>query len=201
MVKTALGLHPQIAHLRKAVLSLFDEYLYQTNYVGEVGLDGSPPFRSYWREQISVLEHILHSCSKAFGKILSLHCRCATSALLQMISKYKDVGIPVIHWFSVTKTELKRAVDMGCWFSVGPAMLKNSSFDETIHIIPRNRLLTETDGPFVVIGNARIDSSSITLVIKRIAKSWRMSLEEAEQIVQDNFTRLEDMFPANAGHA
>ena len=43
---TALGLHPQIAHERRAEVGLFDDLLTLTRYVGEVGLDGGPEFKS-----------------------------------------------------------------------------------------------------------------------------------------------------------
>ena len=66
-IKTALGLHPQLAHERISELPLFDTYINETNYVGEVGLDGSPEFAKYKASQVAVLKHILKSC-KANGK-------------------------------------------------------------------------------------------------------------------------------------
>src|ERR1035437_8151628 len=44
-IRTALGLHPQLAHERMNELPLFDSYLPETRYVGEIGLDGAPEFR------------------------------------------------------------------------------------------------------------------------------------------------------------
>src|ERR1035441_1290583 len=41
-IRTALGLHPQLAHERMSELALFDSYLPETRYVGEIGLDGAP---------------------------------------------------------------------------------------------------------------------------------------------------------------
>ncbi|MDF4338768.1 TatD family hydrolase [Vibrio parahaemolyticus] len=40
-VKTALGFHPQVAHLRENELALFENLIAETRYIGEVGLDGS----------------------------------------------------------------------------------------------------------------------------------------------------------------
>src|ERR1035437_1612235 len=50
-IKTALGLHPQLAHQRKSELALFEQLLPRTPYVGEVGLDGSPECKPYWADQ------------------------------------------------------------------------------------------------------------------------------------------------------
>src|SRR5688572_3852935 len=48
-IRTALGLHPQLAHERQSELALFDSILPETRYVGEIGLDGAPEFRPHWR--------------------------------------------------------------------------------------------------------------------------------------------------------
>lgn len=58
-IRTALGLHPQLAHLRFGELELFDEYLPQVMYVGEIGLDGGPEYKQHWPAQLAVFDHIL----------------------------------------------------------------------------------------------------------------------------------------------
>lgn len=58
-IKTALGLHPQVAHERIAELLLFDKLLPQTRYVGEIGLDGAPEFRAHAQAQRTVFDHVL----------------------------------------------------------------------------------------------------------------------------------------------
>jgi 7-cyano-7-deazaguanine synthase in queuosine biosynthesis len=45
-IRTALGLHPQLAHERRSELGLFDALLPKARYVGEIGLDGAPSFAS-----------------------------------------------------------------------------------------------------------------------------------------------------------
>lgn len=44
--------------------------------------------------------------------------------------------------------ELERAVALGCWFSVGPAMLAAEKARGLARAMPKERVLTETDGPF-----------------------------------------------------
>ena len=77
-IRTALGLHPQLAHERQNELPLFDSLLSETRYVGEIGLDGDPQFRRYWDSQVSVFEYVLMKCCEAGGRIMSLHSRRAT---------------------------------------------------------------------------------------------------------------------------
>jgi TatD DNase family protein len=142
-IRTALGLHPQIAHQRKHELELFDRILPQTRYVGEVGLDGSPDLKMHWPDQLTVFGHILHSCSTAGGRILTIHSRRATSAVLDALESHPEAGVFVLHWFSGTQRELTRAIDLGCWFSVGPAMLAGERGRQLVSRMPQTRILRD----------------------------------------------------------
>ena len=53
-----LGLHPQLAHERRSELGLFDSFINEARYVGEIGLDGTPDFRKHWQDQVAVFEHV-----------------------------------------------------------------------------------------------------------------------------------------------
>lgn len=55
----------------------------------------------------------------AGGRILSIHSRRAASEVLDRLAAVPDAGTPILHWFSGTQRQLDRAIDLGCWFSVG----------------------------------------------------------------------------------
>src|SRR3546814_10842246 len=63
-------------------------------------------------------------CRAAGGRVISLHSRRAAGEVLDAIESIRDAGTPILHWFSGTGRQLDRAIDLGCWFSVGPAMLR-----------------------------------------------------------------------------
>ncbi|MBA3915699.1 MAG: TatD family hydrolase [Acidobacteriales bacterium] len=63
-IRTAIGIHPQLAHERRTELTLFDGIVLQARYVGEIGLDGAPEFRSGWESQVSVFTHVLSKCQQ-----------------------------------------------------------------------------------------------------------------------------------------
>lgn len=189
-IKTALGLHPQIAHERIGELGLFDALLTETRYVGEVGLDGSLECKQHWREQVSVFDHILRSSARAGGRIMTLHSRCAASDVLDALARNPDAGVPVLHWFSGTKAELQRAVDMGCWFSVGPAMVIGKRGRDLVSAMPRNRVLTETDGPFAAVGGKALDPGNVGKAQNALAACWGVDAAEAAAIVLASFRTL-----------
>lgn len=167
-IRTALGLHPQIAHERLNELALFDMLINETKYVGEVGLDGSSELMQHFPAQLQAFNHILRTSSNAGGKILSVHSRKAENQVLDSLSQFPGAGIPVLHWFSGTKQQLKRAIDLGCWFSVGPAMIKSKNGKSLVQLMPRDRILLESDGPFVNITNRPALPTDTELVLSLI---------------------------------
>lgn len=189
-IRTALGLHPQLAHERATELELFDAYLNQVRYVGEIGLDGAPEFKQHWDKQCAVFEYILNACSKSGGRIMSIHSRRAAGEVVELLRKYSGAGVPVLHWYSGNKRDLDAAIATGCWFSIGPAMLQGDKAKSIIRHIPRNRVLTETDGPFVQIEGHNAMPWEAQRAIVGLQEIWGVSLQEAEQILHDNLRSL-----------
>ena len=189
-IRTALGLHPQIAHQRKHELSLFDRFLPETRYVGEVGLDGSQELKRYWSDQVAVFEHVLEACAAAGGRILSIHSRRAAPAVLGHLEKHPQAGVFVLHWFSGTQRDLARAVDLGCWFSVGPAMLTGERGRGLAARMPRDRILTETDGPFAKVDDRPVEPWDVGSAIETLGQTWDVTPEEASAILITNLGKL-----------
>ncbi|MET3953139.1 TatD DNase family protein [Rhodococcus sp. OAS809] len=185
-IRTALGLHPQLAHERKNELHLFDKYLSETRFVGEIGLDGSPALRHARNDQLQVFEHILAACNRAGGRILSIHSRGAASAVLDCLERYDPSNIPVFHWFSGTVTELKRAIDNDSWFSVGPAMLAGAKGRNLVAKIPQNRVLLETDGPFAKSRNSPLNPWDIALARQELTQVWNLDEDRVTRILTEN---------------
>lgn len=152
-VRVALGLHPEVVALRHQEVALLCGLLPDARYVGEIGLDGSPAHRQSLDLQKSVFERILAQCSLLGGRVMSIHSRGATSAVLDAIERHPGAGTPILHWFSGTARELERAIGLGCWFSIGPAMLRFQKGRNLAAAMPLDRLLTETDAPFTRAGD------------------------------------------------
>lgn len=189
-IRTALGLHPQIAHERSGELTLFDALLPQVRYVGEIGLDGAPEFRPYWGSQVAVFEHILSRCSAAGGRILTVHSRHAAQAVLDRIEAFPRAGTVILHWFSGSVRDLKRAIALECWFSIGPAMLQSAKGRSLISQMPKNRILTETDGPFAQMEGKSLMPWQAELSIPELSQIWSISPVLTEQTLLSNLRNL-----------
>lgn len=189
-IRTALGLHPQIAHQRRSELGLFDTYLPDTAYVGEIGLDGAPEFKKYWDDQIAVFEHILQGCTRLGGRIMSIHSRRATSAVLDKLEAFPHSGVPILHWFSGSRREMDRAISLKCWFSVGPAMLLAAKSRDLVSNMPRERILTETDGPFAQVDGRSAMPWDAKRATAQLADLWKIPLVDVEQKLYGNLRQL-----------
>jgi TatD DNase family protein len=189
-IRTALGLHPQLAHERQNELALFDRLLRDTSFVGEIGLDGGPEYRRHGKIQLAVLEHILGKCREAGGRLLSLHSRSAAGPVLNCLEAFSGAGTPILHWFSGSLRDLDRAIDLGCWFSVGPAMLAGERGRALAARMPRERVLTESDGPFAEINRAPLMPWDVDAALRRLSEIWSVPLADAQQTIDTNLRRL-----------
>lgn len=189
-IRTALGLHPQLAHERSHELPLFEALLDETRYVGEIGLDGSPGFGQHADVQLRVFERVLAVAEERGGRIYTIHSRRAAAEVLSTLRKYQCAERCVLHWFSGTARQLSEATAMGCWFSVGPAMLRSAKGQQLVARMPRERILTETDGPFAQDKGRSLEPTDVRLAVQSLAPLWSMQEVEVDQLLLGNLKRL-----------
>lgn len=193
-VRAALGLHPQLVAERSHELPLWKEYLPSSRYVGEVGLDAGRRFYRSFDDQKAVFADVLSSCADAGNKVLSVHSvRCA-KVVLDMIEARlpPSAGRVVLHWFTGTPSEARRAVEMGCYFSVNSAMLQTDKARKLVQSIPVDRILTETDGPFTDgVSNPR-RPADLTPTRDALAAALALDPEETSDLISANLRGLLD---------
>lgn len=189
-MRSALGLHPQLARERRSELELFDTFLPQTRYVGEIGLDGGPECKSHWSDQLYVFDHVLSSCRSAGGRIMTIHSRRAAGPVLDRLKLFQGSGVPILHWYSGSLSNLRRAIDLGCWFSVGPAMLASERGRALAAEMPLDRVLTETDGPFARIDDREARPWDVEIASTALASLKGLDRQEVDAITHENLRRL-----------
>lgn len=148
-VYVALGLHPQLVSGRKQELTIFDRYVASSKFIGEVGLDFSKRFYSSKEDQIIVFEHIIEAC--VHSKTISVHSVFSDKHVLDILDKNRTTehNRCILHWYSGSLKQLDRALEMGCYFSINEQMLKSANGTKIIHRIPIERMILESDAPFI----------------------------------------------------
>jgi TatD DNase family protein len=187
-VRPAIGLHPELVHSHKHELEAFQSYLSQTRYVGEIGLDYSSrdeEIRSAQRQVLSAIATWVNECG---DKVLTVHSRRAAHDVISILSGIN--ARVVLHWFSGTKKELDRAINGGFFFSVNSAMLHSEAGRALVLRMPRERVLTETDGPFVQDGEEPATPATVKTTVRSLAQLWGISPDDVQAATLVNFRLL-----------
>lgn len=177
-VRAAIGLHPELVHSHRHELDAFRDCLTQTRYVGEVGLDYMTLDEEIRSQQRLVLSTVAGWASDSGDKILTVHSRRAARDVISILSGIKAKII--LHWFSGTKKDLERALERGFFFSVNNAMLRSEAGRALVMRMPADRVVTETDGPFVQDGAEPATPSTVKATIRELADLWGRSADDVQ---------------------
>jgi TatD DNase family protein len=104
-------------------------------------------------------------------------------------------GQTVLHWFTGTKAEARRAVELGCYFSVNAQMLETDKGRDLVGILPNDRLLTETDGPFTKFGGRPACPADVADTLIELAKLRQIPLKEMAATIKKNLTAILSVAP------
>lgn len=158
--------------------------------VGEAGLD----FKFYNKEehvrkQKENFTKVIQLCEK-INKPLVVHSRKAEKECIEMIetSKLKKVDL---HCFEGNKKVIKKAEELGCYFSIPPIINKLQHFQMMAEMVDINQILTETDAPWLGgIPGERNEPAFVERTVKKIAEIKKMTVEDVANNVFMNYQRL-----------
>ncbi len=195
-VSVSVGLHPSERGRREPTPEVLVELAQDARNVaiGETGLDY---YRSTgdlgWQHQ-RFLDHI--AAARLCGKPLIVHTRGAREDTLRILTEEdaRDVG-GVLHCFTETWEMAKAALDLGFYISFS-GIVTFKAADELRAVaakVPRDRLLIETDSPYLAPAPHRGKSNEprfVAAVAQCIAGLHGMPTEELAALTRDNFFRL-----------
>jgi TatD DNase family protein len=161
--------------------------------VGETGLD------YYWStDHVDIQKKSLKThcrVAKQVRKPVILHNRDSTSDLLDLIEMEQDGNLRGIwHCFTGTVDEGKRALDLGLYLGIGGVLtFKNSGVDKVVQELPVDRMVLETDAPFLAPSpkrGKRNEPSYIAYVANKLAEVKNLSVEHVADITTGNAEEL-----------
>ncbi len=189
-IRVALGMHPEIVEGKASERDLLIDSVKDASFIGETGLDGTNRHRDSFKLQKAIFEDLLAACAAHGGRIISIHSRGAATAVLDLLAKYPDAGTPVLHWFSGTRSELIRAVKLGCWFSFGPAGVASKSGRELLGAIPLDKLLPESDGPFGQTDGKPLMPWEAVLIVPEVCRVQGVTEDFVENQLEQNLSEI-----------
>ena len=162
--------------------------------IGETGLDFYYE-NSKKKDQIdSFIKHIEASIS--LNCPLIVHSRNAEQETFEILKKYKNSNIKILmHCFTGSKEFAQKLMDLDVYFSAsGIITFKNSvDLQETFKFINKERILIETDSPFLApipMRGKKNEPSYIKYTLEKLSQLKSINFNELEKITNNNFEKL-----------
>ena len=162
--------------------------------VGETGLDFYYNHSDKNNQIESFEKHIQASIDLNIPLII--HSRNAEKETFDILYKYKNEKTKILmHCFTGSKNFAKKMLDLNAFFSAsGIITFKNSiELQETFKIIPLNKLMIETDSPYLApVPNRgkKNEPSFLRFTAQKLSDIKKVSLDETIKITSDNFLKL-----------
>lgn len=132
--------------------------------------------------------------AKDVKKPLMIHCREAFPDLIEVLRpNAKNLKPGIIHFFTGTKDDAKELLKIGFYFTFGGVITFTRDYDEVIKMIPIDRILSETDAPYVApvpYRGKRNEPVYVVEVVKKLAEIKEVSMEEVAGQVLKNAKNL-----------
>ncbi len=159
--------------------------------IGEIGLDYKTEYASSKTKQKTVLRQQMDLAEELNLPII-FHCRMAHDDLIKMLSESSSRSFGVIHCFTGTWKQAEKYLGMGLYLGFNGIIFK-LNLDEIIEKTPLDRILLETDCPYLtppMADNKRNEPSYVKYVAEKIAKIKGLSFEELTEITTKNAKKL-----------
>lgn len=161
--------------------------------IGEIGLD------YYWNDENKELQKLAFERQIEIANRLELpiviHTREAVMDTLAILKQRAVLKKGVFHCCPLNRELVKEALKLGFYISfAGPITFKNSkNANEIIEMVPNERILIETDSPYLSpepLRGRRNDPRNVRFVAQKVAEVKGMTLEETAKITYQNAERL-----------
>ena len=142
-----IGIHPEKADDDlNAMIDLVAQNSDKISGIGEIGLDKTyVSGEAGVSRQVLVFQKML-SLAEKLGKPVSIHSRRTLDEIFSILPSYSIKGV-LLHWFSGSKKQLQKAMELDCFVSYGPAMIYSEDKQVLLLQTRLEKILLETDGP------------------------------------------------------
>jgi TatD DNase family protein len=162
--------------------------------VGEIGLDGHWVPEPFWAEQEAAFRALV-SIALAADKPIIIHTRKREARTLEIL---EELGAKRVNWhcFGGRVKLARRIAEHGHYLSIPANAPRSESFTRMLETLPRERVLLETDCPYLAPEpGARNEPANVAGTAAYAASIWRMSERDAQALLAENFARLFDVAP------
>lgn len=193
-----MGIHPShVGEDRKAQLEVvrgwFEKDADQFVAVGEIGID------LYWEKdkldwQVEAFEYQI-DLALEFNKPIVIHARESFDEIFEVLERKQNGNLSgVLHCFTGNAEQAQKCLDLGLHLGIGGvATFKNGGLDKSLPGLPLDKLVLETDSPYlapVPYRGKRNESSYVPIVAQRLAEIMGITVKEIAENTTRNAEKL-----------
>ena len=190
-IKKAIGIYPEDAGISEDKKQEFYKYFKDADAIGEIGLDYHW-YKDTKEEQKRIFIEQIHMANE-LNKPIIVHTRDACQDTVEILKNHRCKG--VIHCFSESAETAKVLSDLGYYISLSGTItfMKEEKAKSIIKSIPMDKLLIETDSPYlspVPKRGQRNEPSNVIYVARFISEVLNISEEELMEHINKNYECL-----------
>jgi TatD DNase family protein len=162
--------------------------------IGEIGLDGYWVPEAFWQEQERVFCALVR-LAMAADKPIIIHTRKRETRVLELL---EELGAVRVNWhcFGGKVKLARRIAERGHYLSIPANARRSESFTRMLQTLPRERILLETDCPYLAPSpGAHSEPADVSGTASYAAELWGVSPAAATAQLAENFERLFDVAP------
>lgn len=187
-----MGLHPcSVKENYEEELKVVSNWLAKRKFVavGEIGLD------FYWDLSFTQQQYDAFRRQAALaielGIPIVIHSRNATDECITVVREMQKGGLSgIFHCFSGSAEQAKQVTDLGFYLGIGGVITyKNSGLDKVVRDVPLERIVLETDAPYltpVPFRGKRNESGYLRYVVEKVAEVKGVGVEEVARVTTAN---------------
>lgn len=208
LVRPAFGLYPVDAVLQKMLdmgveyarddepvpapdesVNWVAEHLQDAVAMGEIGLDHYWVPAELWDEQEQIFRRLVSLAMEA-DKPIIIHTRKAEQRTFDVL---QDMGATRVNWhcFGGKVKLAERIAAAGHWMSIPANARRSQSFSKMLRVLPRDKVLLETDCPYLgPVRDEMNEPKNVRVTAEYAAELWETDLDGVQQQLEQNFTEL-----------
>ena len=187
-----IGLHPcyvddnfdlEIDFVKKQI----EKYDYKA--IGEIGIDLFHE-KKYFDQQVNAFEEQI-KLAIDYDLPIVIHSRDSFDEIFEVLEKFKCEKLRgIFHCFTGNIDQAHQIIDLNFHLGIGGVLtFKNGKISEFLNEIPINKIVLETDSPYLAPSphrGSRNESSYLKIIADKLAKVYNLEIDEISNITQQN---------------
>ena len=193
-----IGLHPcYVDNKFEQEIEFVKERIKSHKYIaiGEIGIDLFHE-KKYFNQQIIAFEEQI-KLALEYDLPIVIHSRESFDEIFEVLKKYKSDKLRgIFHCFTGNEDQARKIIDLNFFLGIGGVVtFKNGKISEFLSSIPLNRIVLETDSPYlapVPYRGKRNESSYLSIIASKLSEIYNLDVSEISRITQQNSNEIFD---------